>query len=391
MALKDDRAGAGPLDGLRVLEIGAIGPTPYACMVLSDLGARVTRVDRLDPDALSGAGDPRYDFLLRGRERIAVDLKADSGREIVLRLVEGSDVLIEGFRPGVAEKLGIGPSTCLERNPRIVYGRMTGWGQDGPLAGAAGHDINYIALSGALHAIGAVDGPPTIPLNLVGDFGGGALFLVVGVLAAWIESQRSGRGQVVDAAMLDGAASLMTAIYSAFKAGFWGDERGRNLLDGGAPFYSVYETADGKHVAIGAIEPKFFRELLARLGLDPELVDRQYDRAAWPGLRSRLAELFRSRTRDDWAAILEGSDACFSPVLSLAEAEQHPHARARGLFESVAGVEHPAPAPRFSRTPSAIRRPGVASGADARAVLERLGYGPAEIDRFVESGTVARG
>jgi alpha-methylacyl-CoA racemase len=388
MAMSGNGAQGGPLTGVSVLELGGIGPAPYACMLLSDLGAHVTRIDRLDADMLAGAGDPRYDFLLRGRERVAVDIKSDRGREIALRLVSGTSVLVEGFRPGVAEKLGLGPVECLALNPALVYGRMTGWGQAGPLASTAGHDINYIALSGALHAIGQHDGPPAVPLNLLGDFGGGAAFLVIGVLAALLEARRTGRGQVVDAAMIDGAVSLMTAIYAAFSSGYWRDERESNLLDGGAPFYAVYETADGKHVAIGAIEPKFFAQLLAKLGFSPEQVPPQFEAARWPELRRLLAERFRTKTRDDWSALLEGTDTCFAPVLTLGEAAQHPHLRARGVFQPVAGIDQPAPAPRFSRTPSAIARPGVAAGFDTSAVLLRLGLSEDEIRDLRRSGVV---
>jgi len=383
-------AHSGPLAGVRIVEIGAIGPAPYACMMLSDLGARVTRVDRIDPDPLSGAGDPRYDFLLRGRERIALDLKNERGRDIVLRLVDDADVLIEGFRPGVTEKLGIGPDACLARNAGLVYARMTGWGQTGPLASSAGHDINYIALSGALHAIGKQGGAPVVPLNLIGDFGGGAVFLVVGVLAALLEARLSGKGQVVDAAMVDGSVSLMTAIFAAFSSGFWRDERGSNLLDGGAPFYSVYETADGKHVAVGAIEPKFFAELMAKLGLDPATTPAQYDAARWPELRALLATTFRRKTRDEWCKILERSDACFAPVLALGEASQHEHLKARGTFTPVAGIDQPSPAPRFSRTPSAVARAGVGVGFDTAAILARLGYGEAEVSELRAAGVIGK-
>jgi alpha-methylacyl-CoA racemase len=384
----ESRVPTGPLAGVRVVEIGAIGPAPHACMMLSDLGARVTRVDRLDPDPLSGAGDPRYDFLLRGRERIALDLKSERGRDVVLRLVDDADVLVEGFRPGVAEKLGIGPEACLARNARLVYGRMTGWGQSGPLAGSAGHDINYIALSGALHAIGTRGGPPVVPLNLIGDFGGGAVFLVVGVLAALLEARRSGKGQVVDAAMVDGSVALMSAIYGAYSAGFWRDERGSNLLDGGAPFYSVYETADGKHVTVGAIEPKFFAELVTRLGLDGAWVSAQYDPGRWPEMRETLAATFRGKTRDEWCKILENSDACFAPVLSLGEASEHEHLKARGTFTPIAGIDQPAPAPRFSRTPSAVTRAGVGVGFDTEAILARLRYSEAEIAALRAAGVI---
>lgn len=378
----------GPLAGVRVLELGGIGPAPYACMLLSDLGAHVTRVDRLAPDVLAGAGDPRYDFLLRGRERIALDLKHPRGREIVLRLTAGADVLVEGFRPGVTEKLGLGPEECLTLNPRLVYGRMTGWGQTGPLAAVAGHDINYIALSGALHAIGLQNGPPVVPLNLLGDFGGGAVFLVVGVLAALLEARRSGRGQIVDAAMLDGAISLMTAIFAAFSSGFWRDERGTNLLDGGAPFYSTYVTADDRHVAIGAIEPKFYVLLIGKLGLDAATLPPQFDSARWPELRSAIAAVFRTKTRDEWISLLEGSETCFAPVLSLGEVQHHEHVRARGVFTSVAGVDQPSPVPALSRTPAAVARPGVPSGFDTTTVLERLGYTSLEMSELRAAGVI---
>jgi alpha-methylacyl-CoA racemase len=306
----------------------------------------------------------------------------------VLRLVDDADVIIEGFRPGVTEKLGIGPDVCHARNPRLVYARMTGWGQAGPLASSAGHDINYISLSGALHAIGQQGGPPVVPLNLIGDFGGGAVFLVVGVLAALLEARRSGNGQVVDAAMVDGSVSLMTAIFAAFSSGFWRDERGSNLLDGGAPFYSVYETADGKHVAVGAIEPKFFAELMSKLGLDSATTPAQYDAARWPELRALLATTFRRKTRDEWCKILERSDACFAPVLALGEASQHEHLKTRGTFTPVAGIEQPSPAPRFSRTPSAVARAGVGVGFDTAAILARLGYGEAEVSELRAAGVI---
>jgi alpha-methylacyl-CoA racemase len=386
--MSPEYAGGGPLAGVRVVELGAIGPAPYACMLLSDLGAIVTRVDRTEADLFSGAGDPRYDFLLRGRERIALDVKSDAGRAILLELVTDAEIFIEGLRPGVAERLGIGPEECFQRNSRLVYGRMTGWGQTGPLARTAGHDINYIALSGALHAIGAVGGPPTVPLNLIGDFGGGAAFLVMGVLAALLESRKSGRGQVVDAAMLDGATSLMSAVFAAFASGYWRDQRGRNLLDGGAPFYAVYETADKKHIAVGAIEPKFFAQLLEKMGLDPSLAVWQFDASRWDEMRELFIQVFCTRSRDAWCQHFGDIDACVSPVLSLAEVVEHEHVRARGVFESVHGVAQPAPAPRFSRTPTRIARGGVSSGFDTRAILERLGYTSAEIEALRASAIV---
>lgn len=378
----------GPLSGLRILEIAAIGPVPFAGMLLADLGADVVRVDRTRPDPASTWTDPRLDVLGRGRRSIAVDLKSPRGVEVVLRLAENADVLLEGFRPGVAERLGIGPQACLLRNPRLVYGRMTGWGQDGPLAKAAGHDIDYVALTGALHAIGGAD-TPLPPLNLVGDFGGGALYLVVGVLAALFERSRSGKGDVIDAAMVDGAASLMSIFYVMQQIGFWQDRRGANFLDGGAPFYGTYETSDGRHVAVGAIEPQFWAELLARLGLDAATFGFQHDRDAWPAMREALAAVFVTKSRDEWCALLEGTDACFAPVLSIAEASSHPHLEARGTFVEVDGIRRPAPAPRFARSRTDAHSVAPSLGAHTREVLAEAGYGPGQIESLLESGTIA--
>jgi alpha-methylacyl-CoA racemase len=372
----------GPLSGIRILEIAALGPAPFCAMLLSDLGAEVVRVDRPGPERGGLDADPRLDLLRRGRRSVVVDLKHRHGAATILRLVERADALIEGFRPGVAERLGIGPEPCLARNPRLVYGRMTGWGQEGPLAAAAGHDIDYIALSGALHAIGQAGGPPVPPLNLVGDFGGGALYLAVGVLSALMEASRSGQGQVVDAAMVDGAASLLTLFCGLTAAGHWTEARGANLLDGGAPFYAVYETADGKHLAVGALEPQFYAELLRRLGLNGEPLPAQHDRARWPELRRRFAEVFRQRTRNEWCEIFEGTDACVAPVLSLSEAAVHPHLAARRTFVEVDGTVQPAPAPRFSRTPGAIQGPPEPPGGSTGQVLEDWGFSPAEIARL---------
>lgn len=377
----------GPLSGLRVLEIAAIGPVPFAGMLLSDLGADVVRVDRTRPDPASTWTDPRLDVLGRGRRSIAVDLKTERGVEVVLRLSEGADVLLEGFRPGVAERLGIGPQACMLRNPRLVYGRMTGWGQDGPLAQAAGHDINYVALTGALHAIGPADAPRP-PLNLVGDFGGGALYLVMGVLASLLERARSGRGDVVDAAMVDGAASLMSIFYVMQNIGFWRDERDANFLDGGAPFYGTYETSDGKFVAVGAIEPQFWAELLGRLGLDATSLGFQHDREAWPAMREALAAVFRTRTRDEWCQVLEGSDACFAPVLSIGEAHAHPHLQARGTFVEADGLRRPGPAPRFERCRVDSAAVAPVLGAHTREVLAEAGYAPGQIESLFEAGTI---
>jgi len=376
----------GPLDGMRVIELASIGPGPMCAMLLADLGADVVRIDRLEPSGLGVPTAPRFDVNARNRRSVALDLKAEAGRAALMRLVERADVLIEGFRPGVAERLGLGPEDCAARNPRLVYGRMTGFGQDGPLAQAAGHDLNYIALSGALHSIGPRGGRPVPPLNLVGDYGGGALYLAFGVMAALFERQRSGRGQVVDAAMVDGAASLMSIFYGLQAAGTWGAPRGENLLDGGAPFYDTYETADGRHVAIAALEPKFFAELVRRLGLEQRFVNRQYDRKLWPEMRAAIAAVVKTKTRDAWCAELEGSDACFAPVLSIDEAPRHAHAQARGAFVSVDGVVQPAPAPRFGRSRPAPPRTAPAVGAHTEAVLAEAGFTAAEIAALRAAG-----
>ncbi|HOW48557.1 MAG TPA: CaiB/BaiF CoA-transferase family protein [Rubrivivax sp.] len=376
----------GPLQGLRVIELASIGPGPMCAMLLADMGADVVRVDRTEPSGLGVPIDKRFEVTGRSRRSVALDLKNPAGRDAVLRLVERADVLIEGFRPGVAEKLGLGPGDCRARNPRLVYGRMTGFGQTGPLAQAAGHDLNYIALTGALDAIGPAGAKPVPPLNLVGDYGGGALYLAMGLLAALHERQSSGRGQVVDAAMVDGAASLMSIFYGLHAGGRWGEPRGENLLDGGAPFYDTYETADGRHVSIGALEPKFFAELVQRIGLDARFVARQYDRRAWPELRAALAAAMRSKTRAQWCALLEGTDACFAPVLSLDEAPAHAHAAARGGFVELDGVVQPGPAPRFSRSGSRTPQPPPAVGAHTDALLAEAGFSAAEIAALHAAG-----
>jgi alpha-methylacyl-CoA racemase len=364
---------AGPLSGLKIVEMVGIGPGPFCAMVLADLGAEVLRIDR--PRAPGGGAtahvlppDPRFDLMARGRSTLAIDLKQPGAIDDLLAVVARADALLEGFRPGTMERLGLGPDVCLARNPRLVYGRMTGWGQHGPLAQAAGHDINYIALSGALHAIGPRDAKPTVPLNYVGDFGGGAMLLAVGMLAALLETKGSGKGQVVDAAMTDGSALLSTMMYGFAANGWWSNERGANMLDGGAHFYDTYRCADGKHVAIGAIEPQFYATLRDRCGLDDPVFDAQMDAAAWPALKERLTALFATRTRDAWCALLEGSDACFAPVLDWDEAPHHPHNIARGTFVTVDGVVQPAPAPRFDRTPASAPR----SRADRTPVAELL-------------------
>ena len=340
----------GPLAGIKIVEFAGIGPGPMCAMLLADLGATVLRIDRAQPIELGQRRPDKYNLLLRNRKMIRIDLKRDAALELALRLVARADALIEGFRPGVMERLGLGPDICLRRNPRLVYGRMTGWGQEGPLAQAAGHDLNYIALSGVLASIGRYGAPPTPPLNLVADFGGGALYLALGVLAAIIEARASGKGQVVDAAMVDGAASLMTSVYGAHEAGLWRAERGTNTTDTGAYYYDVYECADGQWISIASIEGRFHAELLRRLEIDPSEIGDQNDPANWPKGRERLAARFRTRTRPEWCAALEGTDACFAPVLSMREAPQHAHMRARGTFIEIDGVTQPAPAPRFSRS-----------------------------------------
>jgi alpha-methylacyl-CoA racemase len=376
---------AGPLAGIRVLELAGIGPGPFAGMMLADMGADVVRVDRVKAPTLgvSGLGD----VLDRGRRSIRVDVKSPDGLDLVLRLVESSDVLIEGYRPGVTERMGLGPDECLARNPRLVYGRVTGWGQDGPLAGAAGHDIDYIALAGALHPIGPADGPPFPPLNLLGDFGGGGMLLALGVVAALLEASRSGQGQVVDAAMVDGAALLTTQLQELLAAGLWTDRRAANLLDGAAPFYAVYETADARHLAVGALEPQFWSELLERVGLAADDLPPQLDQTSWPALRDRLAARFRTRTREEWCALLEGTDACVAPVLSLLEAPTHPHHQSRDTFVEVAGVAQPAPAPRFSRTPCATPTPP-SGDEDASETLAAWGLPRERIAHLAAGGAV---
>ncbi len=380
----------GPLKGVRIIEMAGIGPAPFCGMMLSDMGAEVIRVDRSDGADLGLPGrEPRFEVLHRGRQSVAVDVKSEAGRDIVRRLVKDADALIEGFRPGVMERLGLGPQALWEVNPRLVFGRMTGFGQDGPMAPRAGHDINYIALSGALHAIGHKDGPPIPPLNLVGDFGGGGMLLAFGVVCGILEARGSGKGQVVDAAMVDGASLLMAGIYGFLAGGMWRDERGANILDTGAPWYGVYETKDAKWVSIGSIEKRFYADLLERLGIAGEDLPKQHDRAGWPVLAKRFAEVFKTRTRDEWCAIFAESDACFAPVLAMKEVTAHPHNAARATFVERDGVVQPAPGPRFSRTPPGIAGPVKAGGADSAAVLKAAGYSPDEIADLIERGVVS--
>jgi alpha-methylacyl-CoA racemase len=376
----------GPLHGLRVIELASIGPGPMCAMLLADLGADVVRIDRLEPSGLGLPMAPKHEVHGRSRRSVALDLKAPAALDAALRLIDRADVLIEGWRPGVAERLGLGPADCQARNPGLVYGRMTGFGQTGPLAHAAGHDLNYIALTGALHAIGPADGKPVPPLNLVGDYGGGALYLAFGLMAALYERQASGRGQVVDAAMVDGASSLMSIFHGLRAAGAWGEPRGANLLDGGAPFYDTYETADGRHIALAPLEPKFFAELVQRLGLDERFVKRQYDRRLWPEMRAAIAAVVLGKTRDDWCALLEGSDACFAPVLSLDEAPGHPQARQREAFVSIDGVVQPAAAPRFDRSQPAPPTRAPTLGEHTDAVLAEAGFAADEIAALRSAG-----
>ncbi len=372
----------GPLDGLKVLELAGIGPAPYACMLLAELGADVLRLERGDVDAKA---THTWDLLARSRPSVAVDLKNPAGTQLVLRLAEQADVLIEGFRPGVAERLGLGPDDVAARNPRLVYGRMTGYGQDGELSSRAGHDINYIALSGALWTIGRSEDRPVPPLNLVGDFGGGSLFLLFGVLAAVLHARATGEGQVVDAAMVDGSASMMTMTHAFLNLGYWTEQRGVNILDSGAPFYEVYETGDHRYVAVGAIEPQFYAELLRGLGIDPATLPAQMDRETWPMVKDRFAETFATKTRDEWEALFAGTDACVTPVLSPREAASHPANVARRVFD-VDGTIQPNPAPRFSKTPGSIGNPPGLAGSGTRIGLARWGLDRSDQESFREAG-----
>ncbi|MGF1456241.1 MAG: CaiB/BaiF CoA transferase family protein [Alphaproteobacteria bacterium] len=374
---------AGPLTGVKILEFAGIGPGPFCAMLLSDLGAEIVRIDR------KGAkGGSKFDVTSRGRRSIAIDLKNPKGVETVLALVAQADAILEGFRPGVMERLGLGPEVCLERNPRLVYGRMTGWGQHGPLAHAAGHDINYIALTGALHAMGRTDTPPPPPLNLVGDFGGGALYLAFGLVAGLFEAQRSGQGQVIDAAMTDGAASLMAMFYGMKAGGLWQDKRDANLLDGGAHFYDTYECGCGKFVAVGSIEPQFYALLLEKAGINDPAFQHQMDRMQWSDLSQKLATLFRSKTRDEWCALMEGTDICFAPVLSLEEAPAHPHNAARQTFIEVDGVVQPNAAPRFSRTKEAVQGPAPTIGEHSESALIDWGFSAADVAALRSDGVI---
>lgn len=382
-----DTASAPPLAGLRIIEFAGIGPGPFAGMMLADMGAEIIRIERPGASSPTGQGAYDLDFLARGRQSISLNMKTPGAVELALRLVEGADGVIEGFRPGVMERLGLGPDVCLGRNPRLVYGRMTGWGQDGPVSKTAGHDLNYIALSGALWASGEAGRAPTFPLNLLGDFGGGGMFLAFGMVTGLIKAMRTGHGDVVDAAIVDGTAALMSMIYSRRAMGGWRDERASNALDGGVPWYGVYECADGEWITIGALEPQFWAVLLDRLGLTSDEMGDRADRAAWPAMRARFTSVFQSQPRDHWVALLQDSDACFAPVLSPAEAPDHPHVRARGIFSD--GPVQPMPAPRFSQAQTPLPRTPPSPGADSKTVLADLGLSADEIDTLFKEGVVS--
>jgi alpha-methylacyl-CoA racemase len=371
----------GPLHGIRIVEFAGIGPGPFAAMLLSDMGAEVIRIDRK-----GGRSPGSAEITYRGRQAVALDMKKPEAVEAALKLIEKADGLIEGFRPGVMERLGVGPEVCLKRNPKLVYGRMTGWGQTGPLADAAGHDINYIALTGALHGMGNAGRKPVPPLNLVGDFGGGALYMAFGLVCGLLEAKGSGKGQVVDVAMTDGAASLMSMFYGMSATGMWKDERGVNLLDSGAHFYDTYETKDGKYIALGSIEPQFYKELLEKTGISDAAFQAQMDRGAWPSLKDKLAAVIKTKTRDEWDKIMLGSDVCYAPVLSLSEAPKHPHNVARKTFVEVGGIVQPAPAPRFSRTAPEVQGPP--QGASNETALKDWGFSAGDVAKLQSAGAI---
>lgn len=380
----------GPLNGIKIIELAGIGPGPFCAMMLADMGADVIRVDRAQSVVGGDPASPPADVLNRGRRSVGLDLKQPEGVDTLLRLVDSADALIEGFRPGVAERLGVGPDVCLARNPRLVFGRMTGWGQDGPYAQMAGHDINYIALAGALEPLGRAGDKPLPPINMIGDFGGGGMLLAFGVAAALVDAQRSGRGQVVDAAMVDGAAVLMTMIHAFRAMGIWEDERGTNLLDTGAFYYEVYETKDHKFVSIGSLERQFYAVLLDKLGLtDDPSMPHPMDKAQWPAMKERFTQIFLTKTRDEWCEVFEGTDACFAPVLTMSEAPDHPHNVERGTFVERNGVVQPAPAPRFSRTPAEIQRPPAFPGQHTDEVLADWGFDADDVAKLRASGAVA--
>jgi len=381
----------GPLAGVKIIELAGIGPAPFCAMLLADMGAEVVRVDRaanVGTDTDRDGNDARFNLLLRGRRNIAVDLKNKAGQDSVLRLIDQADALIEGFRPGVMERLGLAPDICLKRNPKLVYGRMTGWGQDGPIAHIAGHDINYIALSGALAAIGETGRGPVPPLNLIGDFGGGALYLAMGVLAGVLSARATGKGQVIDCSMVEGAASLMMMMYGALASGAWTEKRGHNRTDGGSHFYQVYETKDGEYVSVGSIEPQFYKLLLTHTGLEGVELPPQGDRAQWPAMRERLAAIFKQKTRAEWVAIMQQTDICFAPVLTMSEAIEHEHNRSRESFVDVGGIAQPAPAPRFLGTPTSVQSQPARAGEHTDAILRDWGFSATEIAALQGSGAV---
>jgi alpha-methylacyl-CoA racemase len=380
----------GPLDGFRIVEMGGIGPAPFAGALLGDLGADVLRIDRIAKPGVEPDLPPRFDFYNRNKRSVALDLKQPRAVSAVLNLVAKADALIEGFRPTVMERLGLGPEICHAINPRLVFARMTGWGQQGPMAQEAGHDINYLALTGALHCLGEADRPPPPPLNLVADLGGGALYLVVGLLAAAMEARQSGRGQTIDVAMIDGVTHLMSAFQAFRQQGSWTGRRADNIVDGGAPFYGSYVTRDGKFVAVGAIEPHFYANLVKVMGIDGESLPDQNDRAAWPEMRTRFAKIFAMRTRDEWVAVAAGHDACLAPVLTIDEAPGHPQMQTREVYATFDGLRHPSPAPRFSRTPSALRRPTPAPGRDSRQALADWGIPPDRVAALEAAGAMAQ-
>ena len=379
----------GPLQGVKIVELAGIGPGPFAGMLLSDMGADIIRIDRAGQVNPAAFDKPNLEPLYRGRRSIGVDLKNPEGVELVLRLVEQADALTEGYRPGVTERLGLGPDACLARNPKLVYGRMTGWGQDGPMAQAAGHDINYIALAGALAHFGRVGQPPTPPLNMVGDYGGGGMFLAFGLVCGILEAQRSGQGQVLDVAMVDGTATLMSMMWGLKQIGFWDESLGNNVLDTGAPFYDTYETADGKFVSLGSLEPQFYAELIQRLGLENEVLPAQMDKSGWDTLRTRFTDLFKTKTRDEWDAILAGSDACYAPVLTMSEATNDAHMKARNTIIERDGVPQPAPAPRFSRTAGEVQRSAPWPGQHTDEALTDWGLDAADVTKLREAGAIA--
>lgn len=378
----------GPLSGYRIVEFGGIGPGPFCAMMLADMGAEVIRLDRVEPGDLGIEREPRFAFTNRGRQSIAFNLKAPQATAAVLRLLAIADASIEGFRPGVMERLGLGPEVCLGVNPKLVYGRMTGWGQDGPLSNEVGHDINYLALTGALHSIGRKNQPPSPPLNLVADLGGGAMYLAFGMVCALLEAGRSGLGQVVDAAMVDGVSSLLTTFYGLKAAGKWNDQRGNNFIDSGAPWYDSYETGDGAFISIGSIEARFYRNLLQRMGLSEESLPAQHDKTGWPELRHRFKEVFRQKSRDEWVSIMDGYEVCFAPVLNLSEAAEHPHMKMRGTHVTIDGLLQPAPAPRFSRSVPDIPAPSPRLGSDTDTALADWGFSATDIADLRSTGTI---